>query len=429
MNADRESSQLWIGALAGALIVGVPSAWAQTVAPPATAASAAPAAPTTWMSSITLGAQIEAGTTLNPFRPADGLNFGQLYTQNANTILLNQLLLTAQRPLNSKATGYDIGFKLQLMYGSDARFTHFLGELWKVTDDRNQLDIVSAAILVHLPWFTGGGVDLTLGQYPSPIGYEVIDPSGNPFYSHSYIFNFGVPTKHTGGYAVWHASSLLDLYGGLDTGEQTTAGIWGENNGAVAGLGGFGLNLLGGNLTVLALSHFGPEDATRKLSPLGFNANAFWRTESDIVVTWKATPKLTFTTEGNFTHEPFFNASGYGAAQYVSYALTDTITLNARAEVWVDQNNFFVAAYPGNLDFVNSEAGLPTPFVKSAPHAATYSELTLGVTYKPSLPAPISNLMIRPEIRWDSALNGVKAFNDQRTSNAVTLAGDLVLGF
>ncbi len=62
------------------------------------------------MSSITLGAQIEAGTTLNPFRPADGLNFGQLFTQNANTILLNQLLLTAQRPLNPRATGYDIGF-------------------------------------------------------------------------------------------------------------------------------------------------------------------------------------------------------------------------------------------------------------------------------------------------------------------------------
>ena len=182
-------------------------------------------------------------------------------------------------------------------------------------------------------------------------------------------------------------------------------------------------------LTVLALSHFGPEDPTRELSPRGFNANAFWRTENDIVVTWKATPKLSLTTEANFEHDGFFTASGYGVAQYASNALTDTITLNARAEVWVDQNSLFVAAYPGNLDFVDVEAGLPAPFVKTAPHAATFSELTLGVTYKPTLPPPVANLMIRPEIRWNSALNGVKAFNNQQTSNTITFAGDLVLGF
>ena len=194
-------------------------------------------------------------------------------------------------------------------------------------------------------------------------------------------------------------------------------------------MGGIGLNLLGGNLTVLALSHFGPENATRLLSPLGANANGFWRFENDIVVTWKATDKLTFTTEGNMIRDDFFRASGYGVAQYASYALTDTITLNARAEVWRDQNDFFVAGYPGNFDFVNVEAGLPAPFVKLAPRAVTYGELTLGVTYKPTLPPPVSTLMIRPEIRWDSALNGVKAFNAQRTSNAVTFAGDVVLGF
>lgn len=411
------------------IFAATPTVLAQTATAPAAPTATAPAAPTSWMSSIKLNAEVEAGTTLDPFRPADGLNFGQVFTGNANTVLLNQVLLTAQRPLDPKATGYDFGFKFQFMYGSDARFTHFLGELWKVTDARNQLDIVEANLQAHLPWFSSGGVDLKVGQFATPIGYEVIDPSGNPFYSHSYIFNFGIPFKETGGYAVWHASSLVDLYGGIDTGEQTTVGVYGENNGAVAGLAGVGLNLLGGNLTVLALSHFGPEDATRVLSPMGYNANGFWRTENDVVVTYKFNDKLTFTTEGNVIHDGFYRASGYGVAQYASYTLTDTITLNARAEVWRDQNNFFVAAYPGNLDFVDVEAGLPAPYVKLAPRAATYSELTLGVTYKPTVPAPISNLMIRPEIRWDSALNGVKAFNAQRTSNTVTFAGDVVLGF
>jgi hypothetical protein len=42
----------------------------------------------------------------------------------------------------------------------------------------------------------------------------------------------------------------------------------GDNNGA---MGGFGLNLMDGSLTVLALTQFGPEQASRLLSPLGVN--------------------------------------------------------------------------------------------------------------------------------------------------------------
>ena len=53
----------------------------------------------------------------------------------------------------------------------------------------------------HLPWITDGGIDLKVGQYPTPLGYETIDPSTNPFYSHSYIFQFGLPFKHTGALA------------------------------------------------------------------------------------------------------------------------------------------------------------------------------------------------------------------------------------
>ncbi len=69
--------------------------------------------------------------------------------------------------------------------------------------------------------FTDGGVDAKLGQYPTPIGYEVIEPTGNPFYSHSYIFNFGIPLKHTGGYLTAHINATPDLRLGGDTGGNT----------------------------------------------------------------------------------------------------------------------------------------------------------------------------------------------------------------
>jgi hypothetical protein len=52
------------------------------------------------------------------------------------------------------------------------------------------------------------------------------------------------------------------------------------------------------------------------------------------------------------------------------------------------------------------------------------------VTYKPAgLPAVISGLLIRPEIRWDTDLGGQKAFNGNTANSQVTLASDFVLTF
>jgi hypothetical protein len=443
MTKNKLRHGVWLGALA-LVSTSVVTASAQTAAPPAPAATeAAPAAadappPGLWINGIHLGAQIEGGITGNPAGPKN--NFGQLLTDKPNTVLLNQLLLTANKPLDPKATGFDWGFKLQGMYGSDARYTQFLGELNRVNPtDRNQLDVVEANVLFHLPVLFEGGIDVKAGQYSTPIGYETIDPSTNPFYSHSYIFNFGIPLKHTGVLTTSHVSGLLDVYLGVDTGVNTTFGPLGDENGSVAFLGGFGLNMMDGNLTVLALSHIGPEDATRALSPIGFNANGYYRYLNDIIVTYKATPALTFVTEVNWIRDDF-GASGFtgkpapanafGVAQYASYTLNDQFTLNGRAEIYRDDNNFFVASFQNNGSFVTSEQGFTVGAGTTPGKTTTYGALTVGVTWKPAgLPDVISGLLIRPEVRWDTDLGGTKAFNSGKDNSQVTLASDFVLTF
>jgi hypothetical protein len=434
----------WIAA--ASIAAAMPAAYAQTT-PPAAAPAApapsdqAPAAPAPaapppglWVDGIHLSAQIEAGIMGNPMGPADGLNFGQLFTGNANQVVLNQVLLTANKPLDPKNSDYQWGFKVQFMYGADARYTQFLGELNRVDpNQRNQFDVVEANVLAHTPWLTSGGIDWKFGQYPTPLGYETIDPSTNPFYSHSYIFNFGLPFKHTGALAVTHVNDVLDIYADFDTGSNTTFGPLGDNNGAVGGIGGFNLTLMGGNLTVLALTHFGPEDATRLLSPMGVNANGQWRFYNDLVITWKVNDKLTLVTEGNWARDDYGSngkgANGAGAAQYASYTLTDTFTLNGRLEYWRDDHNFFVASFPSNSSFVQLQQGFPV-FVHTAPGTNTsYGEMTLGVTWKPAIPAPVTGLLVRPEIRWDHAFTGNHPFNAQMNNNAFTIATDAVVTF
>lgn len=406
-------------------------------------------APTTWLGSIKFSAQVEGGIIVNPDRPNNGLNFGQLFTDRANQVVVNQVLLGVQRPIDPKATDYDFGFQVQALYGTDARYVQFLGEMNYTFASRYQIAWIAANLQAHLPWLTPGGIDVKAGQYPTPLGFETIDPSTNPFYSHSYIFNFGLPFVHTGVLGIWHATPTVDIYGAVDSGTNTTLG-GGDNNQAAAGLFGVGLTLLDGNLTVLGLTHFGPEDPTflyRSLTPSA-NANGYWRWFNDLVVTYKASDKLSFTTEANLVREggaPLTNpdgttryatVNGFGAAQYASYALTDTIALNARAEIWRDDNGFFVAAFRGVHDFVNAQYGFPAPGVVTA-QPTTYSEFTLGVTFKPTIPY-VTNFMLRPEIRYDYALTDTRPFNGTKNApnptsgrdrGVFTVGADFIIGF
>jgi Putative beta-barrel porin-2, OmpL-like. bbp2 len=375
-----------------------------------------------WINGINLGAQIEGGVTGNFDHPSDGLNFGRLFDDKANTALLNQIQLTATRPINSSAPDYDLGFTLQATYGSDVRYLHYLGEFNHLTSDRYQLTLLQANVLLHAPWLFSGGVDFKLGQFVTPIGYETIDPSTNPFYSHSYIFNFG-PFQHTGLLAVAHVSPMVDLYGQVDTGESTTFD-GGDNNAEPAGLFGIGLNgLAGGKLNLLLLTHLGPENSTLAL---GDAANNAMRYESDLVATYKATDKLSFAGEVQFQHDEAFGADAYGAAAYVSYALTPTLTVNGRAEIYRDNTGFFVAAFPGNLDSIRALGGLPNTSFSAG--RQTFSEFTAGATYKPNIPV-LKALMVRPEIRWDKSFSGGHPYNGGHNTGSFTLASDVILGF
>ena len=408
------------------IAAGVLCAGSSIVAHAQDGTAAPPPAPfsANWASSVRLLFQGEAGIVGNTSDPRSQTNFGQLFTDKANRPVLNQVLFGVARDIDAKAApGWDVGFKLQALYGSDARITHTLGVFDQLVHDRNQLDLLEANVTVRMPVFSGG-LDVKAGIYPTPLGFETIDPRNSPFYTHSYIFNFGAPFKHTGVLATAHVSPVLDLVLGVDSGTNTGLAYGaGDNNNRPGGIAGIGLNL--GKLTVLALTHMGPENSKRN-TPF---ANDAMRYFNDVVLTYKATDRLSFTTELNYVREDGFRAEGYGVAQYVSYALTDQWTLNGRGEVWRDNGNFFASNPVGNRDYANVQRGSFARLYTAA-RPTTYSALTLGTTYKPNgLPARLGTVMLRPEIRYDRALNGSRPFNDGTERGVVTLSGDVVLGF
>lgn len=390
----------------------------------------APAAPppapfsSAWSSGVKLLFQVEAGIVGNTSDPSNQTNFGQLFTDKSNRPVLNQVLFGVGREIDTKAAlGWDVGFKLQGLYGSDARITHTLGVFDQMIHNRNQLDVLEANVLVRAPVFAGG-LDLKAGIYPTPLGFETIDPKGNAFYTRSYIFNYGLPFKHTGVLATAHVSNTVDLYLGIDSGTNTFIAYGaGDNNNRPGGVAGVGLNL--GKLSVLALTHIGPDNSKRN-TPF---ANEALRYYNDAVITFKPNDKLSFVTELNYVRDDGFRAEAYGVAQYVSYALTSQIALNARAEVFRDNSNFFVSNPVGERDLANVQRGTFARLY-TASRPTTYSAYTLGATFRPTgLPERFSTVLLRPEIRYDRTLNSSRPFNDGTDRGVVTISADAVLGF
>jgi hypothetical protein len=369
---------------------------------------------------FTISGWIESGITFNPDSPHDNQNFGRFFDDRSNEPLLNQLVLNLERPLAPQPGQFDWGFKLQMMYGSDARFIHSLGLLDHTAGNTIlQPDLVEAYLNLHLPVITGGGFDLKLGKFVTLEGAETIDPRTNFFYSHSYIFNFGIPFNHTGALGTLHAAKWLDLYAGITRGVNTSID---DNNDNPSFHGGIGLNLLDGKLTVLASTSIGPETP---------NDNHDQRYLNCITTTWKITDKLTSITDLNYAHDAGADADAYGLAQYFTYAINSWITAGVRGEVFSDQKGFYVVSFADNHDPMRALDGEPTIDPRTVGGGqTTYGAITAGFNFKPTVPKPLAGLAIRPEVRYDHVLDSQTApFNDSSDRGQFTAGVDVILTF
>ena len=66
-----------------------------------------------------------------------------------------------------------------------------------------------------------------------------------------------------------------------------------------------------------------------------------------------------------------------------------------------------------HFDFINFEGGYgPYNPIFASGSGFTYGEFTLGLNYKPAkIPAVLSGLVIRPELRYDTAFSGGKPYD------------------
>jgi hypothetical protein len=341
---------------------------------------------------FTLGGYIEGGYTVSGNGDSShSFLAGRFFDNKNNSVVLDQIDVFVDRPVDygKAATNhtFDIGGHVELVYGWDSGLIHSSGLLDNPstlgvvtgsypsrTHPENQLDVEQAYLDFALP--VGTGLRIRAGKFVTLLGLETINPTTNPFYSHTYLFSFAIPLTQTGVMGEYKLSDdfLLDL--GVTRGWNQS---FKDNN---------------GDPDILGELTWTPQesDFLKKWKvllnvsegPQATHDNHDWWTVLDLVATYTVDDKLSLSANADYGDAPMPGkpAQWYGVAGYASYILNKYVTPNLRLEYYADDTGFTIANPGGG-------------------HVTLY-EATLNAAIKP-FPDDVvgSNLVIRPEIRYD----------------------------
>jgi hypothetical protein len=247
--------------------------------------------------------------------------------------------------------GKNAGFVADLVFGPRGTDAIFASPMYSATGNIvNQL---------YAYWNVSESVTLTMGNFNTFLGYEVISPSANFNYSTSYLFSYG-PFSHTGLKADIALSEdfslMLGVFNDTDLTEFNPTGDYAF--GTQLGYSGQFLNLLI-DPSFTEIDFTGGFDITESFF-LGINA-AYLTLEDD---------------GGGFS----------GGALYPQLAMSDTFTLGLRGEYFVEDGAFGAIG-----------SGVADTSVFAATLTGSFA---------------VDNLTIKPEIRLDNASDDSFIDND-----------------
>lgn len=251
--------------------------------------------------------------------------------------------------------GEKVGFVADLVFGPRGTDAIFASPMYSATGDIvNQL---------YVYWNVSDAVTLTFGNFNTFLGYEVISPAANFNYSTSYLFSYG-PFSHTGlkadfdlgsdwsaMLAVMNPTDLTELNGTGDYAVGAQLGYSGQFLNFLYSQGGFEVDFTGGF------------DVSEEFF-LGINAAHFSQEDDG----------------GTFT----------GVVLYPQYKTSENFSIGLRGEYFMEGD--FFGAIGDQFD---------------ADGDASVFALTLTGS------ATVGDLILKPEIRLDSASEDVFIDNDR----------------
>ena len=176
---------------------------------------------------------VEGSYTYNLDKPFRDVNAGRVFDIENESPLLNQLSLNVQRHVVISGREFDVGGRVEFMFGTDARFIHANGLL-----DFHDNDSPAApprprrSSTSRKPtptWPSPSATACGSGRASSATS-STIDPNASVFYSHSYTFGAALPFTLTGIYGTYQFNDQLTVDAGISRGWDQALE---DNNGAI----------------------------------------------------------------------------------------------------------------------------------------------------------------------------------------------------
>ncbi|MDR3196295.1 MAG: porin [Planctomycetaceae bacterium] len=352
---------------------------------------------------------LAAGAFMNTHYPENRNNMPLYYNDRNAEAVMNQLYLTLGRRINPRGGRWDVGGRIDLLYGTDYFYTGSLGLETRrynyILSDKPTLEPLEAALHwnsnsgtrrlgtvslygLSLPQAyaelfipAGNGVTVKAGHFYSGMGLESAMSPENFFYSHSYGFMYGLPTTLTGITATTKLSSRFSILFGVSRGWNA----FDKPSNKLSGLGGLEWKSFDKRTAFSFLIHSGEESLRN-----GDNRTHY-------ALTWQhqLAPRLHYALEHTFGYEkngaalnildPTARGAArwYSFAQYLQWKWSENLSFGLRGEWFRDDGQSRI-----QKDFVDS-------YIFRL-EGKDYFQVTLGANWKPT-----RYITIRPEIRYD----------------------------
>ena len=320
---------------------------------------------------IRLGGWTEAGISVVANMPADRYNGVVTFNDRDGEGQLNQQWFFLERLVDTSGGGWDLGGRVDFLYGTDARFTQAVDGLEESWDQEARF--YQAALpqfyvdVAYNDWLIRAGHFFTI------LGYEVVPATGNFFYSHSYTHQYGEPFTHTGALVTRKLGERWKVTAGLHRGNDQFDDTDGQDS----------INFLGGATWTsaseraslafaLSTTEQGPQVHQQIYSLVGI---------------FKVTDNFKYVIQNDYgqtsDRDLDYKADWYGVNQYLLYDINTCWAAGLRFEWFRDEDGSRVTGLgDGNLN--------------QGPFIGDFYEITAGLNWRPH-----ANLAVRPEVRWD----------------------------
>ena len=356
------------------------------------------------------GGWLDQGFTYNIDDPDNHRNGPLTFTDRSNEYMFNQLYLSMGRRVVNSGCNWDVGGRVDLLYGADYLWTSAIGlethtrhpslgyqenpavlpSRWNGdTGAQSRFGLAMPQLYAEFYVPFRQGLNIKAGHFYSIMGYESVMSPQKFFYSHSYSMMYGQPMTHTGMLFSQRLTRRLTGIFGVTRGWDT----WEDPNNKLSYLSGICWTSDTGRTEFSWVGGYGNETVANKFGGTGNFTPDAERSHYSMVLSHQLAPRLKLVTQHDFGFErsaAVINDSGrwvdghwYSVSQYAFLQLTDKLAFGFRGEWFRDENGCRIYR---NILYGPGE-------VK---RGSDYWGLTAGFNWK-----PYDHLVIRPEARWD----------------------------